>query len=123
MLPHGTNTRSPSPWHKPSRLISRVTIALCRTAVSALRMQVEEPTEAAPAPAVAEEAPVAEKKEEKGFDWTQCARADRAFARRLCSHWHLVPRLRRYSLTIAIFTAFVTVKTLSALGIYNPSGR
>jgi len=70
-----------------------------RTAVSALRMQVEEPTEAAPAPAVAEEAPVAEKKEEKGFDWTQ------------------------YSLTIAIFTAFVTVKTLSALGIYNPSGR
>jgi len=99
MLPHGTNTRSPSPWHKPSRLISRVTIALCRTAVSALRMQVEEPTEAAPAPAVAEEAPVAEKKEEKGFDWTQ------------------------YSLTIAIFTAFVTVKTLSALGIYNPSGR
>lgn len=67
-------------------------------------MMSEEPAPEAevPAPVEAAAEPVAPppaEPEAKGFDWTQ------------------------YSLTIAIFTVFVIVKTLSALGIYNPSGN
>ena len=38
------------------------------------------------------------------------------------SHAPFAPTRRRYSLTIAIATVFLIVKTLSYLGIYNPSG-
>mmetsp|Transcript_44654 Transcript_44654/g.117082 ORF Transcript_44654/g.117082 Transcript_44654/m.117082 type:complete len:111 (+) Transcript_44654:54-386(+) len=78
-----------------------------RTAISTLRMMADEPPAEDAAPAAPAEAPVAATPpptenpldEPKGFDWTQ------------------------YSLTIGIFTVFVIVKSLSALGIYNPSGN
>jgi hypothetical protein len=62
-------------------------------AFSAPFMMVDEP-----ASKVSDPTPSPAPAEQKGFDWTQ------------------------YSLTIAIATVFLIVKTLSYLGIYNPSG-